>query len=140
MNHEVLFRLVIGSMFLSTLALGQSQVKGQNETEATLDSAITYAQTARQLLNQTMVEYSTNNATGTEELATRAYLDNFEYVEPALEQKGAADLKEQIGDMMREEIRDMIKTSTSADELHTVINATDAKLVEAKSILNGTGD
>ena len=59
MNHEVLFRLVIGSMFLSTLALGQSQVKGQNETEATLDSAITYAQTARQLLNQTMVEYST---------------------------------------------------------------------------------
>jgi hypothetical protein len=140
MNHEVLFRLVIGSMFLSTLALGQSQVKGQNETEATLDSAITYAQTARQLLNQTMVEYSTNNATGTEELATRAYLDNFEYVEPALEQKGAADLKEQIGDMMREEIRDMIKTSTSADELHTLINATDAKLVEAKSILNGTGD
>jgi hypothetical protein len=140
MNHEVLFRLVIGSMFLSTLALGESQVKGQNETEATLDSAITYAQTARQLLNQTMVEYSTNNATGTEELATRAYLDNFEYVEPALEQKGAADLKEQIGDMMREEIRDMIKTSTSADELHTLINATDAKLVEAKSILNGTGD
>jgi hypothetical protein len=127
-------------MFLSTLALGQSQVKGQNETEATLDSAITYAQTARQLLNQTMVEYSTNNANGTEELATRAYLDNFEYVEPALEQKGAADLKEQIGDMMREEIRDMIKTSTSADELHTLINATDAKLVEAKSILNGTGD
>jgi hypothetical protein len=140
MNHEVLFRLVIGSMFLSTLALGQSQVKGQNETEATLDSAITYAQAARQLLNQTMVEYSTNNANGTEELATRAYLDNFEYVEPALEQKGAADLKEQIGDMMREEIRDMIKTSTSADELHTLINATDAKLVEAKSILNGTGD
>jgi hypothetical protein len=140
MNHEVLFRLVIGSMFLSTLALGQSQVKGQNETEATLDSAITYAQTAQQLLNQTMVEYSTNNATGTEELATRAYLDNFEYVEPALEQKGAADLKEQIGDMMREEILDMIKTSTSADELHTLINATDAKLVEAKSILNGTGD
>jgi hypothetical protein len=140
MNHEVLFRLVIGSMFLSTLALGQSQVKGQNETEATLDSAITYAQTARQLLNQTMVEYSTNNATGAEELATRAYLDNFEYVEPALEQEGAADLKEQIEDMMREEIRDMIKTSTSADELHTLINATDAKLVEAISILNGTGD
>jgi DNA primase len=140
MNHEVLFRLVIGSMFLSTLALGQSQVKAQNETEATLDSAITYAQTARQLLNQTMVEYSTNNATGAEELATRAYLDNFEYVEPALEQKGAADLKEQIEDMMREEIRDMIKTSTSADELHTLINATDAKLVEAISILNGTGD
>jgi hypothetical protein len=140
MNHEVLFRLVVGSMFLSTLALGQSQVKGENETEATLDSAITYAQTARQLLNQTMVEYSTNNATGAEELATRAYLDNFEYVEPALEQKGAADLKEQIEDMMREEIRDMIKTSTSADELHTLINATDAKLVEAISILNGTGD
>ena len=42
--------------------------------------------------------------------------------------------------MMREEIRDMIKTSTSADELHTLINATDAKLVEAISILNGTGD
>jgi hypothetical protein len=138
MNQEVLFRLVIGSMFLSTLALGQSQVKGQNETEETSDSAITFAQTARQLLNQTMDEYSRGNSSGAEELATQAYLDNFEYVEPALEQKGATDLKEQIEGMMREELRDMIRDDATIEEVDSHINATDAKLMEAISILNGT--
>jgi hypothetical protein len=137
MNQEVLFRLVIGSMFLSTLALGQSQVKGQNETEETSDSAITFAQTARQLLNQTMDEYSRGNSSGAEELATQAYLDNFEYVEPALEQKGATDLKEQIEGMMRE-LRDMIRDDATIEEVDSHINATDAKLMEAISILNGT--
>jgi hypothetical protein len=138
MNQEVLFRLVIGSMFLSTLALGQSQVKGQNETEETSDSTITFAQTARQLLNQTMDEYSRGNSSGAEELATQAYLDNFEYVEPALEQKGATDLKEQIEGMMREELRDMIRDDATIEEVDSHINATDAKLMEAISILNGT--
>jgi hypothetical protein len=138
MNHEILFRLVIGTMFLSTLALGQSQVKGQNETGPTSDPAISYAQTARQLLNQTMIEYSKGNSTGAEELATRAYLDNFEYVEPALEQKGAADLKQQLEGMMREELRDMIKDGTSVEEVDAHINATDVKLMEAISNLNGT--
>lgn len=97
--------------------LGQSQDTGQNKTASTSDPAISYAQTARELLNQTKMEYSTENSTGAEELATTAYLDNFEYVEPALEEKGAGVLMEQIEGMMREELRNMIKNNVSLEEL-----------------------
>lgn len=128
------FGFLIGSMFLSSIALGQ--VIGQNKTMT--DPAITYAQTARELLNQTKTEYDKGNSTGAEELATRAYLDNFEYVEPALEQKDAGDLKVQIEDMMREELRSMIRDNASMEQIRSHINATDVKLVEAISILNGT--
>jgi hypothetical protein len=136
MNQELFFGLLIGGMFLSSVTLGQLQVGGQNE-KAT-DPAITYAQTARELLNQTKTEYDKGNSTGAEELATKAYLDNFEYVEPALEQKDARDLKEQIEGMMREDLRDMIRDNASIEEVGSHINATDAKLMEATSILNET--
>jgi hypothetical protein len=113
MNQELFFGLLIGGMFLSSVTLGQLQVGGQNEK-------------------------ATDPTTGAEELATKAYLDNFEYVEPALEQKDARDLKEQIEGMMREDLRDMIRDNASIEEVGSHINATDAKLMEATSILNET--
>lgn len=135
MTQEVFLGFLIGPMFLSSITLGQLQVRGQNET-TDRDLAITYAQTARELLNETKTEYSAGNSTEAEELATRAYLDNFEYVE--MEIKGADDLKEQIEGMMREELRDMINDNASMEDLDSHINATDGKLVEAISILNET--
>jgi hypothetical protein len=79
------------------------------------------------------MEYSTGNSTGAEKLATKAYLKNFEQVESPLEEKGAGELKEQIEDMMREDLRGLIKNNASTEEVKTHINAT-----EAKSILNNT--
>lgn len=108
------------------------------QDKPTMNQATTYAQTARQLLNQTIVEFSRGNSTGAEELATEAYLDNSEYVEAALEEEGAANLKEQLEDMMHEELRDMVRNSASIEEIGSHINVTNAKLVEAISILNRT--
>ena len=60
---------------------------GQNQTRSE-DPVIKYAQTARELLNHTLAEYKKGNITGADELATRAYLDNFEYVEfPLIKKK-----------------------------------------------------
>ena len=84
------------------------------------------------------MEYSTGNSTGAEKLATKAYLENFEQVESPLEEKGAGELKEQIEDMMREDLRGLIKNNASTEEVTTHINATEAKLMEAISILNNT--
>ena len=84
------------------------------------------------------MEYSTGNSTGAEKLATKAYLENFEQVESPLEEKGAGELKEQIEDMMREDLRGLIKNNASTEEVKTHINATEAKLVEGISILNNT--
>jgi hypothetical protein len=85
-----------------------------------------------------MVEYNEGNSTGAEELATKAYLDNFEYVESALQEKGGGDLMEQIEEMMREQLRDMIKDNATTDEVSDHINSTNAKLTDAILILNGT--
>jgi hypothetical protein len=118
-------------------AFGQTEISNQTETGVT-DPAITYAQAAIQVLNQTQMEYSTGNSTGAEELGTEAYLENFEHVESPLEKKGAEELKEQIEDMMREDLRELIRNNASAEELSSHISETGAKLMEAISILNST--
>ena len=89
------------------------------------------------LLHQVSVEYKKGNFTAAGELAIRAYLDNFEYVEQDIEKHGAKDLKEQIEQMMRVELRDMIKTGVSQDQLDSQINAIDLKLTEAMRKLIG---
>ncbi|MGG6459807.1 MAG: hypothetical protein ACM3JQ_00100 [Candidatus Eiseniibacteriota bacterium] len=142
MKEINLLRIAIGSMFVFSIlqlipfALGQSQDTNKNMTRT--DPAVTYAETARQLLNQTQMEYSKGNITGAEELATRAYLDNFEYVEAPLEQKGKHVLKENIENMMREELRGLIKDKVPLPQVSELINETDTKLQEAISILNNT--
>jgi hypothetical protein len=142
MKEINLLGIVIGSMIMFSImqlipfALGQSQDTNKNTT--TTDSAVTYAETARQLLNQTQIEYSKGNITVAEELATRAYLDNFEYVEAPLEQKGNHVLKENIENMMREELRGLIKDKVPLPQVSELINETDTKLQEAISILNNT--
>ena len=100
-----------------------------NSTEG--NSSEYYIGIAKQLLNQVSLEYRKGNFTGAEEFAIRAYLDNFEYVEPDLVKHGAKDLKEQIEHMMRIELRDMIKSRVSQDQLDSQISSTAIKLTEA---------
>jgi hypothetical protein len=141
--YQKKFLLIVGLMgtalvlHSNPITFGQLENSKQTETAAR-DRAITYAQTAIQLLNQIEMEYSTGNPTGAEKLATKAYLENFEQVESPLEEKDAGELKEQIEDMMREDLRGLIKNNASTEEVKTHINATEAKLVEAISILNNT--
>ena len=122
----------------------QQAIKNGYITLFTTTSNITEANSSdkhigitRQLLHQVSVEYKKGNFTAAGELAIRAYLDNFEYVEQDLEKHGAKDLKEQIEQMMRVELRDMIKSGVSQDQLDSKINAIDLKLTEAMRKLMG---
>jgi len=114
---------------------GQENETAQNENES--NKFVNYLENARNLLNQTSVEYSNSNFTGAEELANIAYLDNFEYVEDELEEKGSHSFMEDLEHMMREELRDLIQDKVGQTELDMHINATDAKLVEAIDLLKG---
>lgn len=58
----------------------------------------------------------------------RAYLDNFEYVEPALEKKGASNIMQQLEDMMRKDLRSMIKDEAPYEKLGSHSNATIRKI------------
>ena len=132
----LLFVLLQSNPVYSTAQAPVNQ-DASNNTKTT-DPSVIYTETARNLLNQVSTEYKKGNFSGAEELATRAYLDNFEYVEAPLEKKGAGDIMKQLEDMMRKDLRSMIKDEVPFEKLNSHINATNAKLAEAIIILNGS--
>jgi hypothetical protein len=139
LRWPILIAAILVPVSISELKNGSGQ---ENETTVTeneneSNKYINYLQNARNLLNQTSVEYKNSNYTGAEELAIVAYLDNFEYVESELEKKGSHSLMQDIEHMMREELRDLIKNKANQSELDMHISATDAKLLEAINLLKG---
>jgi hypothetical protein len=64
-------------------------------------------------------------------LVNIAYLDNFEHVEPLLEQLNATALKEEIEEMMRVELAGLIENSADGESIDAKIAEIDAKLDEA---------
>lgn len=138
LRWPILITAILVPVSISELKNGSGQENETIFTENESNKYIDYLQNARNLLNQTSVEYKNSNYTGAEELAIAAYLDNFEYVESELEKKGSHSLMQDIEHMMREELRDLIKNKANQPELDTHINATDAKLLEAINLLKGS--
>jgi len=66
--------------------------------------------------------------------ATKAYLDNYEFLEAPIAQHDK-ELMEEIDIMMREELRDMIKAGASTDEINSQVDAILVKLEEAEALL-----
>jgi len=137
LRWPILIAAILVPVSISELKDGSGQENEMTVTENESNKYIDYLQNARNLLNQTSVEYKNSNYTGAEELAIVAYLDNFEYVESELEKKGSHSLMQEIEHMMREELRDLIKNKANQTELDMHINATDAKLLEAINLLKG---
>ena len=138
LRWPILIAAILVPISISELKNGSGQ---ENETiviENESNKYIDYLQNARNLLNQTSVEYKNSNYTGADELVIVAYLDNFEYVESELEKKGSHSLMQDIEHMMRQELRDLIKNKANQSELDMHISATDAKLLEAINLLKGS--
>jgi hypothetical protein len=66
--------------------------------------------------------------------ATKAYLDNYEFLEAPIAEQNE-ELMEEIEIMMREELRDMIKAAAPADEINSQVDAILVKLEEAEGLL-----
>ena len=137
LRWPILIAAILVPVSISELKDGSGQENEMTVTENESNKYIDYLQNARNLLNQTSVEYKNSNYTGAEELAIVAYLDNFEYLESELEKKGSHSLMQDIEHMMREELRDLIKNKANQSELDMHISATDAKLLEAINLLKG---
>ena len=138
LKWPILIAAILVPVSISELKNGSGQENETNVIENESNKYIDYLQNARNLLNQTSVQYKNSNYTGAEELAIVAYLDNFEYVESELEKKGSHSLMQDIEHMMREELRDLIKNKANESELDMHISATDAKLLEAINLLKGS--
>ena len=137
LTWPILIAAILVPVSISELKNGSGQENETTLIENESNKYNNYLQNARNLLNQTSVEYKNSNYTGAEELAIVAYLDNFEYVESELEKKGSHSLMQDIEHMMREELRYLIKNKANQSELDMHINATDAKLLEAINLLKG---
>jgi high-affinity iron transporter len=141
MKVNLLLWIVIGTVLTLSNMYTVPFVSAQSHDTKISESPnyyTTYLEVARQLLNQSNFEYGRGNTTGAEELAIRAYLDNFEYVEAQLEKKGQDQLKQMIENMMRNELRTMIKERVPPAQLNEYINNTDARIIEAIHLLNNT--
>jgi GTPase involved in cell partitioning and DNA repair len=138
LRWPILIAAILVPVSISELKNGSGQENETNVIENEPNKYIDYLQNARNLLNQTSVEYKNSNYTGAEELAIVAYLDNFEYVESELEKKGSHSLMQDIEHIMREELRDLIKNKVNQSELDMHIDAIDAKLLEAINLLKGS--
>jgi hypothetical protein len=138
LRWTILIAAVLVPASVSSLNYGFGQenetARGDEETR----KSINYLDNARNLLNQTSVEYKNGNFTGAEELADTAYLDNFEHVEGILEEKASKSFMEDIEHMMREDLRKLIQDKADQSELDMHINATDTKIAEAIDLVKGT--
>lgn len=138
LRWTILIAAVLVPTSVSNLNYGFGQENGTAQGDEETDKSVNYLDNARNLLNQTSVEYENGNFTGAEELADTAYLDNFEHVEGILEEKASKSFMEDIEHMMREDLRKLIQDKADQSELDMHINATDAKLAEAIDLVKGT--
>ena len=137
LGRSILIAAVIMPLSVPEMRMGFALEKEAIGTEGKSNKFVDYLENARSLLNQSSFEYKNSNYTRAEELATTAYLDNFEHVEEELEKKSSHAFMEDIEHKMREELRDLIKDKVQQSELDIHINATDAKLIEAINLLKG---
>ena len=90
-----------------------------------------YISNIRSLLDQVIASYSANDATKAEELATTAYLDNFEHIEEPI----GKDLSEQGESLLREKLRAQIGSNASVEEIKQTISEINTVLDKAENLL-----
>ena len=97
-----------------------------------INSSKSYISEIRSLLNQVSSTYSANDTAKAKELATIAYLDNFEHLEKPIG-KELSDKGEQL---LRVQLRDQISNKASLDEIKQTINDINTLLDKAQNSLN----
>lgn len=124
------------SSFIYNIAFTVSFAQENNtsaNTESTDNelSTLDYIYNIRSLLNQTIDAYSLNDTEKAKELATTAYLDNFEYIEDPI----GEELSEEGEELLREQLGAQIDNNSSIDEIKQTVNATNKVLDEAEKLL-----
>lgn len=106
-------------------------ITGEKGEETTL---LEYAENVRALLKQAKSEYSSGNTDEALSLATKAYLDNFEYLESTIS-KQDPQLKSDVEQMMRVELRNMMKNGEPAPKVSEQIDKILVKMDQVAKIV-----
>lgn len=107
--------------------LSDSSTIGSNDAVSSQD----YVLKIRSLLDQVLSAYSSNDSTKAKELATTAYLENFEHLEKPIG-KDLADQGEQI---LRINLREQIDNKSSLDEIKLTVGSANQLLDKVETII-----
>src|SRR5215213_10822888 len=109
-----------------------SQVEAQ-DTEEIQRQPVKIIEDIQVLLNKILDEYKAQNYTGAEELATVAYLENYEYIEAPLEEKNE-ELMSETEIMLREDLSTAIEEKAPLDQVQQLVNNINGNLDQAKQL------
>lgn len=104
-------------------------------TEDSDNKSIARIKEIRDLLTQVMSKHKAQNYAKAEELATKAYLDNFEFIEADLG-KQDQKLMEDTEVLLRQELRQAIKDKKSIDEIQLLLDKINLNLDNAEKLLS----
>jgi hypothetical protein len=108
-----------------------STTAAANTTASTEKSSSDYISNIRSLLDQAVTSYSANDAVKARELATTAYLDNFEHIEQPI----GKELSEQGEALLREKLRAQMDANAPVEEIKQTISEINMVLDKAESLL-----
>lgn len=104
----------------------------ESETEKRQPSEI--ISEIRSILNQTMLEYQNKNFSGASDLADKAYLENYEVIEAPLEKQNNT-LMEETEVMLREQLRDLVKSEGAEADVQMLVEKINSNLDQADILL-----
>ncbi|CAE6501382.1 PEFG-CTERM sorting domain-containing protein [Candidatus Nitrosotenuis uzonensis] len=102
--------------------------------ESVMRGPETYFENIVSLLNQVKEQYANGMSEEALSLATKAYLDNYEFLEGPIA-KHDTKLMEEIEVMLRQELRNMINEGVSSDKIDSHVDAIVEKLHEAAMLI-----
>ncbi|TBR09959.1 MAG: PEFG-CTERM sorting domain-containing protein [Candidatus Nitrosotenuis sp.] len=108
------------------------EVRGVQSEETDL---LVYVENIRSLLQETKEQYAAGNTDDALSLATKAYLDNFEYLESTLVKQNNPQLSHDMEQLMREDLRNMIKAGAPASEVSAHIDKILLKMNDVAKIV-----
>jgi hypothetical protein len=124
------------SMSLTTLllfGLGLN-VSNAQEFDAEERKPVDIITEIRSLLNQTIIEYQNSNFSGSSALVEEAYLENYEFVEAPLAEQNET-LMEETEVMLREQLRDLVKSEDVEADVQTLVEKINSNLDQADLLL-----
>ena len=127
----VIVAAISSSVYNTTFTVSFAQVNNTSTNTTSTDneqSTQDYISNIRSLLNQTIEAYSANDTEKAKELATTAYLDNFEHIEDPI----GEELSEEGEELLREQLGAQIDSNASIEEIKQTVNATNKVLDEAE--------
>ena len=130
-QNKIFIAIVIAATSLVTVNTISPAFAQANDTTSGEKSSSEYISNIRSLLNQVITSYSANDAAKAGELATTAYLDNFEFIEAPI----GKELSEQGEALLREKLRTQIESNASVEEIKQTISEINIVLDKAETLL-----